>query len=468
MEANPLGVQVSVECARPAEVRISYDGEGIGEYELAPKRVGVGLQAFDVLGLVADSTVRVRVDVVEAGTTWALGPLEVAIPPLPDTLTGCSAESLVEDPDWSEEEAICLPGGLDTTRGFVCFNRTGQPIWAVSHVESPDPKLLRPLMDGSLLLSGSSTNEVLVLDGAGRLLSTVSSLDFGRTRFSYALIDGHDVIQIAEGPWTGAIAFLAIAFDVLPNGRSYVGSGIVVLDPATRDVLWDWSLVGPVGDGAPIDATLDCGNIENCYYANAILHGVDEHGRQYFWIERNLEGQILRVDVDTDTVAWSLGAGGDFRLVDDLDAADPVDLPDALWMANPHSPEILSRSGSRTRFLVHDNGRAGAGGEDVGYSRVVEYEIDEARRLATIRFTYGGADAPREARWFSSAGGDADMLPGGDAFLLLTGQQGLFVSEVGYPDGRERWRLTCDNWGSAYRLAWFPTIYDTAWAYEGR
>ncbi|MBN1334370.1 MAG: aryl-sulfate sulfotransferase [Deltaproteobacteria bacterium] len=461
MEYNPLGALVTARCTRPVDLQVAYGEAGDLDRSTPVRSAGVGVTEVEVLGLRPDRTVELSVEALDEEGAWEVATLEVAVPPLPDAWAGCEVSSVLDDPPWTADEVVCFPAGHDEAhRPLRCFDRSGETVWALSLPEGMQAKSFRGLDDGSLVLVGGNSNRAVLVDAASRVKSNVTSFDFGTTRYAHDNIDGHDVSVIKDGPWTGMVAFLTAAFDRLPSGRQAVGSGIVVFDPVTREVVWDWSLHGELGDGEPISPNLDCSNPGNCLYVNALAHEVDEDDRQSFWIERNNESQIHRVDIESGQVLWSLGSGGDFRLVDDLDAADPADLPDEGWPTAPHGLVLLGRSGSRVRFMLHDNAGAGLGGEDPGFSRVMEYEIDESTLRATIRLAHGGPDAPLEARWFSPSGGSVQLLPDEVAFLFLKSEADLFVSDVAYPEGSERWRIACEDWRDAHRMAWFPSLYE--------
>ncbi len=462
MEDNPFGILVSVECTREVHLKVtSGDGEGM-DHETPLGDGIIGENQIFVLGLHADRGVGILVEAFEDDRVWTIDQLEVDTPPLPPEWQGCSAAVFSEGSTWGTDEATCFPGGLEPgQQSMLCFDRSGNPIWAFHAREVPDPTVLRPLADGSFIL-GTGSNLLLHIDEGGRVLSILRSFDLHDTTYDHPNIDGHDVIQLTEGPWAGAIAFLTYSFETMLDGDDEIGTGIVVLDPETREVLWDWSILGAPNDGVPIDPSLVCEDSISCLKVNALLHGVDVNGEEFFWIERNMVGQILRVNVPNGEIAWKFGIEGDFRLVDDLDAADPEELTMDQWMVNPHGPKFLERAGYRTRLLLHDNGREAEPGEKV-FSRVIEYEIDEATHLATVRFSYGGVDAEPGARWYAPSYGGVEILPGGDGFLFLKGTRDVFVSDVTLPDGQERWRLTCRGWDNAYTLTWLPSLYDTTW-----
>ncbi len=466
MEHNPFGVLVTATCSRETALEVRYAGEGESDRVLPPRAAEAGTHEFEVLGIPAGTPVLVQVDAVEDDRRVAVARLEVATPPLPAAWAGCTATSSDGGPPGNPDEAVCIPAGVPEDRAILCLDRAGRPIWAFSLPDIERPLFLRPLPDGSFVVGGANLDELVVLDAASRVTSVVRISDLTGTRFRHEFIDGHDVIPITQGPWAGAIAFLTVSFEAITGVGKQAGAGIVVYDPAIREVLWDWHSFGQSGDGLAIDPALDCPGIPACFTANAIVHGVDGDGTQFFWLERNIVDGIARVDVASDRVDWSFGQGRDFRLVDDLDASEPQDLPTGGWPVNPHAPEILDRSGSRTRFLLFDNGSHQSVDPKGEVSRVVEYEIDESSRLATIRFTYGGRDAQPSARWLTKSGGNAVLLPHGDSFAFVSGTGGIFVSEVSYPGGEERWRLSCARWTGAYRLAWFPSMYDTTWMYE--
>ena len=108
-------------------------------------------------------------------------------------------------------------------------------------------------------------------------------------------------------------------------------------------------------------------------------------------------GTIFEVNYPDGDVRWALGEGGDFA--PDPDAEHP-------WFHGGHGVDRLPDG----HLLLYDNGSV-----QRGFTRVLEYSLDEEAMTATIAWEYPGelADDP----WFNGAMGDADLLPNGNVFI---------------------------------------------------
>jgi len=320
----------------------------------------------------------------------------------------------------------------------------------------------------------------VLFDERGELTAEYTPLWFEEhTRFLHVWIDMHDVIELRDGPWQGALAFLTGLGDTVQD-EFLLGYGVIVFDPRTEEVLWDWTSHGELGDNAPIDPKLDYERLSpleedggDWLHANSLVHGLDPDGGQFFWMSLRHQDWIIKIDVDTDEVVWRLGAEGDFELVDDLDATQPQVLSPELWMYHQHSPEIEYQAGNRTRFLVFDNGnvRQDADGEwdlDTAlYSRVAGFEIDEAQMRATPTFTLGSSDPYDTGHFFTSGRGDADLLPDNDRLQYVVGWLDTpYIAEVAYPGGEALWWAAMPDGNELYRVNYFPSLYGTTWSYD--
>jgi len=107
--------------------------------------------------------------------------------------------------------------------------------------------------------------------------------------------------------------------------------------------------------------------------------------------------RLFLVSYPAGDVIWSLGREGDFS--PDPQAAHP-------WFYGGHGVDRLTDG----RLLLYDNGTA-----QRGFSRAVEYQLDEDAMTATVTWEYPGDLA--EDAWFNGAMGDADPLPNGNVFI---------------------------------------------------
>jgi hypothetical protein len=432
-----------------------------------------------VLGLLADTGYEIRVVARSGDTEWIGESLSFQTDPLPENWPVCEVTSTEDLDSFDPNEVLCSNSALqDESPMILCVNRRGEPVWSLVHPDGVMLQEFQALPDGSFAGTGHSSSELMFFDQAGAMTERYPPLWFeGKTRFVHTYVNEHEVIALTEGPWAGAVMFMTTTKDVV-QGEERLGIGMIAFDPATEVVLWDWLIHGMLGDDAPIDPTLDYDRFGlhkpsgDIYWnhGNAILHGVDDDGGQYVWVSLRAQDWILRVDVETDQVDWRLGYDGDFALVDDLDAAEPVPLEPRLWSFQQHAPEWISRQGSRTRYLVYDNGvrRPDENGEPDSsnqYSRIVEFEIDEESMLATIHFDYGSPDEDDPEHFYNHQLGDADMSPAGDAIHFQKGYT-PFMAEITYPEGVERWRYSCPEVPRFYRVDYFPSLYETTWWYD--
>jgi Arylsulfotransferase (ASST) len=330
-------------------------------------------------------------------------------------------------------------------------------VWFLNHPDNVRMQAMRRFRDGSHAAVGELSSKMVHFDRWGELVGEYSALWFeGRTRFVHDWINAHDVIEIEDGRWEGALAIITSTEDELSTGETVLGEGIIVYDPFEDEVLWDWHSHGELGDDVPIDPKIDHGYVGQFWmHGNAFFHTVEDDGAESFWISARDMNWILKIDVDTDGVVWRLGKGGDFQLVDDLDADDPQPVENAAWYYKQHAPEITKRFGDRAQLLVFDN-RSNLG----DWSRVVGLEIDESTFRAQIIFEYGDEDPDSPEHFFSSIAGDADLMPGGESVVVADSRDDIALFEVGYPEGGERWRMECTGQKEMYRVTYRTSIYD--------
>lgn len=468
---NPFSVLATLESNMDvfAQIAVRVDGEVERATPGFGLEVGVPLEQL-VLGLHADTRFDLELLATDGRWSWTLPLGEHTTSPLTEDLDSCEASSPFALESFDRDEAICT-NGPSTEDGLpiTCFDRSGRPFWQL-HQPGETLFLMQALSDGSFAVGSLTTSRIHRYDGSGHLIRSISMLDLeDATLFEHSFLNPHDFIEITEGPWAGSLALLTTCVETLSDGQDYAGTGIVVYDHRSDEVLWDWSILGAPGDGMAIEEGLEeldsCEHNPNCLHANSLLHSVDALGQQRFWIGLNGPSLFFSVDVTTATLGWALGAGGDFELVDDLDSPEPLTLGPEAWMYQAHGPELQGRMGDRSRVLLFDNGTERPSEQGDAYSRVLELEIDEATMRAAPVFSYGTDDPDAEAWFYSPMSGDVDMLPDGDSFMFIKGDQDIFIAEISYPEGHELWRLSCPGWQGAYRLSYFPNLYRTEWSF---
>ncbi len=391
------------------------------------------------------------------------------------TLDGSSCELLVERPalplSWPEavlevSDDVARTGlwCLDTPTGLVerwsCVDRSARPVRTLQDLDGAALPMVRPLASDGLV-GVALPGRLTLFDALGdeRARWTVDALP---TRFDHEFFDRHDVIELTQGAWTGALAVLTTTREEVA-GVLTQANGIVVLDPNTGDVLWDWSLHGEAGDDRTIDpAALSyerMGSAElpstDWAHGNALLHGLDPYDGDVFWLSLRSLDWIVRVDVVSDAITWRLGRGGDFTLVD----AAGVPLPEHQWFNHQHAPVWVG--GDPDRVVLFDNGNYRAvdpaDPDAPPYSRAIELELDEQSMTATLVWSWGSPNPEHPDHFYSPSQGSAVPLDDG-AVGVLWYDGGPVISEV-ERDGTTRWRAHWSGLAPAYRAGWLEGLY---------
>lgn len=460
---NSFSALVTVTPNQDTTVHVRY-GEAALDHETLPVLVHAGVAAvLPVLGLHASRSYLVEVD---ADGGWTSPTLSYTTAPVPPNFPVCTATFVVPEGAFGADEALCSNfQGSDGHHLYACFDRWAQPVFSARTADDDSMRSMTRLADRSWASTGFTTAKVLWLDTAGAETAE-RTIDWfeGRTRFDHQFVDPHELLEIAEGPWAGAVVFATSPAEDLPGGGYVVGNGFIVYDRATDTVLYDYSLLGDTSDGVSFDPRIPFTRTgigdypEDWSHLNAMAYGRDVDGRLFFLLSLKAQDWIVKLYPDTDEIGWIAGFEGDFTLVDDLDASSPVALADIDWPFHAHGLSWVAHDGARLRWMLFDNGYPRHDGDaiewDLAYSRVVEFDIDEETRLASTPFVYtGGGEV-----FFSSTGGNAELLPDGTRVLFLD-SEAQTAQEIGYPGGEDRWRMTCDYHGDAmYRIRWYPSL----------
>lgn len=208
------------------------------------------------------------------------------------------------------------------------------------------------------------------------------------------------------------------------DGTDFVGFGIERLDRATETAVFDWTSQTAVDRGQLVP-----GRAGDAFHENAIAWVPDDPDGEAYWVSLAQVDTLARVDVATGDLTWTMGAGGDWTLLD-ADGAPSDD-----WFSFQHDLEV-DLAAQPPVLRLHDNGRV----RDA--SRALELELDLATRTARVRWQWG------EDGWLEYAGGDVDVLPGGHRLITRghcsccgTGRGDSQLVEVDPADGEVVWRL---------------------------
>jgi len=475
---NPFSAFVTVTVDHDANVAVRY-GEGALDHvtPYVAARAGVPVDVL-VLGLRASRTFQMAGDAVEGDATWTGDPVEYTTAALPRGWPTVTPHFYVAESEYDRDEALCTNGDLTNgTNMYFCFDRWGEPVFSMRTADNDQMLSMNAMPDGTWAGTSISASKIAFFNAAGAETVEYNQLFFdGKTRYEHQYVDSHEAYPITEGIWAGDIAFVTDAYEYFDDGSYKLGNGIIVFNPVTRAVDYDFSFHGELGDQVafsdmmPYSRTGIGDYTEDWNHTNAILHGTDPDGREYLLLSLKAQDWIFKLYPDTDELLWRLGFEGEFTLVDDIDAAEPVEQPGIDWAYHQHGMTMLSSSGGRTRLLMLDNGypRHDDTGVrwDLYYSRVVEMEYDEGTMLASIRYEAGSTNGRSEDYFFSTTCGNTEMLPGDTSILVLDGENHQ-LREVGYPDGALRWTADVESreW-CLYRAHWYPSLYETTWRYE--
>jgi hypothetical protein len=473
---NPFAAFVTVTLDLDATVEVAY-GEGELDHSTPPLEVLAGVATeIQVLGLKAGREISLRAEANNGLATWSSEPLAYTTAQLATGWPQCTATFDVDESEFDPDEVVCTQGTLADGRDlYYCTDHWGEPVFSLATEDDDSLMSMEPLMDGSWASTSYDTAKVLFFDATGRVVKSLApSALADHTRFEHQFIDAHELYQIREGKWRGAVVFLTNVYSFEHGGVPLVGNGLVVLNSVTYDVLYDYSFQGPLDDGVSMDPLVPysregIGDFPGDWiHANAVLHALDDDGREYFLVSLKAQDWIVKLYPDTDELAWALGFDGSFTLVDAIDAKEPVELDPYQWPYHLHGMQFVDAEGPRIGLVVFDNGypRHDEDGPNwnLQYSRFVEMEIDQATARAELGFTYGTIVGPDH--FFSATCGNVLLLPDGERAIGMAGETETMI-EVSYPEGERRWSMTCDttDWCS-YQVHWFPNIYETGWIYE--
>lgn len=463
---NPHSALASVTASADALATIeATDGERTVSTPPVSLAAGAAAEVL-VLGLRADRTWTLTA--VAEDTTSA--PISVTTDALPADHPDCTV-TVDTGAEVSADEVICTNADTDSGGIYFCVDRAGETVWSVAQPEGEGVHAFRVLSDGTLAMVSDSRSMIAFLEPSGAPITYYTPSWFkGQTRFQHEWIDLHEVIEITDGQWTGAVAVLTSTYEKIPDDRAVRAPGILIFDPQTGTTLWDWHMLGEsLEDGQTIDPLLDFSRVglystdADWVHANALLHRVED-GRDVFWMSLRHQDWIIKIDGETDGVLWRLGAEGDFTLVDDLAADSPQPLPADDWMYQQHAPEWQTHVGGQTAFVVFDNGLVRPTSGGLPYSRVLGFVIDEDTMQAAPTFAYGSDTPPSEDHFFSTGVGDADLTPAGDRLHFVKGYDpDPFLGEVSHPEGTLLWKMVCSDQDELYRLSAYPSLYALTW-----
>lgn len=238
----------------------------------------------------------------------------------------------------------------------------------------------------------------------------------------------HDGRRLADG------RYLTLEERLFDNdlGIEVIGFGSRIVDPKSGTVDFDYSSASAYDDG---HITAGPGNT---YHANWV-DMYDVGGQDVIHYSLCGRSWTVAVDVPSGDWRWAFGAGGSFTLVDDAGKL----LPDSEYPQCQHGLQRVDN-----RLLVYDNGK------ERGFSRVVEYELDEKTMTATLLWEWTEAD------WFERNLGNVAWTPTGRVIVGMGHREPISpikgdhstIVEIDPVTGSKLWDLRfSDSYDQFYR-----------------
>jgi hypothetical protein len=322
--------------------------------------------------------------------------------------------TLALDPD----APVLTLGGAGPADGYTLFYRL---LWATSGFTTAraglfvvDPlgriRWYYELGDTNLDIDANVLDGPQVLYGGGfGVAPTIVGIDHQ----AILELDSDEDFHHEVAPLSGGRVLTLSTIDNTDGQATWDGFLVSVRDLASGEIAWSWSSQVAVDAGALPASTSGA----DPYHANSVelLEGEDEPHLALVSV-RNLD-RILAIDVETGAVAFTLGRGGDFALVD----PDGDLLPDDQWFEQQHSLEA-----HWPRLLLFDNGPVSSR-SDGTTSRALEIEIDTDAHTVTPTWSYAASDA------HEALGGDANRLDSGNVLVTVA-----HCLPCGVAEGRSR------------------------------
>jgi hypothetical protein len=317
------------------------------------------------------------------------------------------AASAATQPGWTVANIVTR--GILSPVFVVMFDQEGEPVWYWAN----DGDGGRADVDASLVYDTDS-GDPRVLIGAGVAPHGPMEIDLaGDISWEGPVQAGTELL--AEGE-------MHHAFDKLDNGNyvtllyDYDGGLHDVIEEFDTDGnrVWSWD----AREHLDHSGGYKWGNAVKIDLANDAVYYNSEH-----------ESQLHKIRRSTGEPLWTLGESGDF--VNEQREEDA-------WFISAHGAEVLANE----HILMYDNGDG-----DRGYSRAIEYAIDEDGGDAYIVWEYPRAGSEDDV-WFNGVWGDADRLDNGNTLITagstLANSSPCRLFEVDV-DGNKVWELWLES-----------------------
>lgn len=386
---NPLARRIAVVTVPPASVVVTYGDE------LAAWRIESPLAQEHLLlalALPADATTSFHVEATDQYGNITTTELDVTTDPLPYGMFGGAV--LAAAPD--------LAPGLTLINTFVqdadlppaaeVLDRFGRVVWYYQFGSG----IGEGAVDASVTIGGNILIGGSIATGQGAVEVSPDGVVVwtGPVQPGY-FEDGYDHHVTTLLPDHTVLSLEASVRDGIRGDR-------IVQRTRDGDLLWTWDAWDHWERTTTATSWTHCNAVEG-------------DGNRIWLSERN-SSAIWQINAATGEPIWSLGEDGDFALA-----------PGGRWFEEQHDPQLLPGE----HLLLYDNGTTR------GWTRVVEYALDEANLQAHEVWSWnGGADW----HWYADHWGSVQRLEDGGTLIGAGTVNVARILEIDVDDS-VRWAL---------------------------
>jgi hypothetical protein len=346
-----------------------------------------------VVGMHADSDYTLRaISETETGKTQSSIDLEYSTGSLPGAWLAGEVDVYDESASAGGWNLVNAALGTLSDLAIAIFDMSGAPVWYYTYDSQLSRADVEVTFDGEGILFGPGLapgDTPLKIDLKGEVLWT-GPVQPGRD--VTALLDHGTMHHVLHQNEAGN--YVTVAFEKIDgievDGISVLGDLVMELDEDLNTV-WSWSSFDHLSlkPGDVVDATGSWTHINSV----SVMEDQDA-----VLINARHMNEAYKLDRETGEVLWTLGEGGDFTA--DPDAEYP-------WFSQAHALDVLE-SGN---LILYDNGSV-----ERGYSRVLEFALDETEMTSQIVWEYPGTIA--DDSWQNIVWGDVDLLDNGNMFVV--------------------------------------------------
>lgn len=434
---TPLAAKLDIQKSTGVEVQIEVLGEAVVSKTYSEDYLG----EYAILGLYPDTTNTVALRFTDNQGNYAIDTIEIETHAL-DSVGFPDIEIITKDA--SKMEPGMHLAGLHLARGTwfatnpIIFDNNGDIRYYLSMEENGAITWpVQRFSNGNFMMGAN--NNIYEVDMLGKIIHTYNLANYS---------SHHDIIELPNGNLLAAVN--KSGSTIMYNGSeiSSTDDHIIEIDRASGAVVTEWDmreildvsrhdLVDGIGDWFHMNAVW-YSEADDCIIVSGRQQGLIKVTRdnQLKWIMAGHRGwgNAGWDGSGDDTKPYLLNAvDGSGLAYDSLVQIGEQAVNDFDWTWGQHAP-LIKENGN---ILVFDNGfNRNYGNATTGFSRAVEYRIDEENKTVTQVWEYG---KDRAGETYSMIISDVDIMPQTKNVLFTpgiinnNGEQFSRIVEVSYP-----------------------------------